>query len=109
MWWSWLLVGCGGCAAATSSCRRAVASSRSRIATCTLTMSAMAVLTILCAGEPGRGRALGESAALYALNAPRRGDERCSCDGGAEEAMTASIACAIAASSASELENDAWP
>jgi hypothetical protein len=117
MWWSWLLVGCGA------------ASSRSRIPACTLTMSAMAVLTILCPGAPGSGRALGESAALYALNAParRRSEERVprwqASHGGAmegaavvagsgaeeEEAMTASIACAIAASSASELGNGAWP
>ena len=41
-------------------------------------MSAIDVLIILCPGTPGRGRALGESAALYALNAPlqRRGDDR---------------------------------
>jgi hypothetical protein len=83
----------------------------------------MAVLTILCPSAPGRGRALGESAALYALNAParRRGEERVLrwqathggaavvAGGGAEEAMTASIACAIAASSASEHGNGAWP
>jgi hypothetical protein len=81
----------------------------------------MAILIIRCPGAPAARRgALGASAALYALNAvvvePRRGDLRARWlpgtigidvvgipDDDEEEDMTVSMACAIAASSASAL------